>query len=212
MMSLERSLGIVLGVGLTAGLVALLALLQPTLQHAPLAVVRQVDIGAPPPPPPPPPPAARRPSPPTAAIELSEDVSSPLALLAADTVEDAFPVDAIERPEFTLESPALARDFSVHWAEFGLDQLDQLPRLLTELKVRFPRDLIERGIVRFAAELSVVIDESGAVFLKRVVRNPHPEMDSEIQRVIRRARFTTPTKDGVPVRAAFVWPLLFEHR
>lgn len=211
MMSRERPLGIAIGVAVTTSLIALLALVQPTGETAPSrTLVRQVDIGAAPPPPPPLPPAAREPSPPAAAINLSDEVSSPLALLSADSIEQTFTVERLQKPEFALESPTLARDLSVNWAEFGLDQLDQLPRLISDLTVRFPRELVDRGVVRFAVELSVMIDESGAVFLRRVVKNPHPEMDAEIQRVVRRARFTTPTKDGAPVRAAFIWPLVFE--
>lgn len=210
MMSRQRPLGIVLGTGLAACLTALIAVLQPAAERPPShTVVRRVELGAPPPPPPPK--AARRVSPPLAAIELSENIPSPVALVARDAVAEPFSVEELEQPDIALESPTLARDFSVNWAEFGLDQLDTLPRLITDLKVRFPKDLTDRGVVRVAVELSVMIDETGSVYLKRVVRNPHPEMDAEIQRVIRRARFTTPTRNGMPVRAAFVWPLLFEH-
>ena len=210
MMSRQRLLGIVLGAGLAAGLTALIAVLQPAAERPQSrTVVRRVELGAPPPPPPPK--AARRVSPRLAAIELSENIPSPVALVTRDAIAEPFSVEELEKPEMALESPALARNLSVNWAEFGLDQLDTLPRLITDLKVRFPKGLTDRGVVRVAVELSVMIDETGSVYLKRVVRNPHPEMDAEIQRVIRRARFTTPTRNGMPVRAAFVWPLLFEH-
>ena len=209
-MSRARLLGLLLGIGLVAGLTALLAVLQPGAERpsAP-TFIRQIDLGAPPPPPPPA--AARQPQPPLATIELFENLSSPVALVVREAVAEPFSIEALEKPEVALEPPALAHDLSVNWAAFGLDQLDTLPRLITDLKVRFPKHLTDRGVVRAAVELSVMIDESGAVHLKRVVRNPHPELDAEIQRMIRRARFTMPTKDGVPVRAAFVWPLLFEH-
>ena len=211
-MSPRRPLGIALGVALAACLTALLEVLQPPAEPpSPQTAIRRADLGAPPPPPPPPPAAARRPPSPAAAIELSEEIPGPAALAARDAVAEAFSIAELEQPEIALESPTLARDLSVNWAEFGLDQLDSLPRLITDFKVRFPKNLTGRGVVQVAVELSVMIDESGAVHLKRVVRNPHPEMDAEIQRMIRRARFTAPTKDGVPVRAAFVWPLLFEH-
>ena len=206
-----RLLGLLIGISLVAGLTALLAVLQPVGERqSARKFIRQIDLGAPPPPPPPPA-AARQPSPPLAAIELSENLSSPVALAVREAVAEPFSIEALEKPEVALESPTLARDLSVNWAAFGLDQLDTLPRLITDLKVRFPKNLTDRGVVRAAVELSVMIDESGAVHLKRVVSNPHPELDAEIQRMIRRARFTTPTKDGLPVRAAFVWPLLFEH-
>ena len=208
----RRQLGIALGIGLAACLTALLAVLQPVAERpATRTFFRQVDIGAPPPPPPPPPTPAHRASPPPVVIVLSEDIPSPVSLATRQSVAEPFSIEELDQPEVTLDAPALARDLSVNWAEFGLDQLDTLPRLITDLRVRFPKDLLDRGVVRVAVALSVVIDESGAVYLRRVVNNPHPELDAEIRRMIRRARFTTPTKDGVPVRASFVWPLLFEH-
>lgn len=209
-MSSQRPLGIAFGIGLTACLTALLALLQGAAEEPPpRTVVRQVDLGAQPPPPPPPT-AVRRP-PPLATLELAENIPSPVALVAREDVAETFSVEELEKPEIALESPMLARDLSVNWAAFGLDQLDTLPRLITDLQVRFPKELADRGVARVAVELSVMIDESGSVYLKRVVKNAHAEMHGEIRRVIRRARFTTPTKDGVPVRAVFVWPLVFEH-
>lgn len=210
MMSRRRPLGIVLGMGLAACLTALIAVLQPAAERPQSpTVVRRVELGAPPPPPPAK--ASRRVAAPLASIELSENIPSPVALVARDAVAEPFSVKELERPEIALESPTLAHNLSVNWTEFGLDQLDALPRLITDLKVRFPKHLTDRGVVRVAVELSVMIDETGSVYLKRVVSNPHPEMDAEIHRVIRRARFTAPTRNGLPVRAAFVWPLLFEH-
>ncbi len=99
------------------------------------------------------------------------------------------------------------QSLDVNWDAFDLNQLDGLPNLLTQLRVKFPKILSRQGITRVLVKLDVVIDEQGQVTLVNVVENPHPELMGEIQRLVRNSHFTAPQKDNQAVRARFIWPV-----
>jgi len=52
-----------------------------------------------------------------------------------------------------------------------------------------------------------MIDEQGHLTLIDIVENPYSELREVIQRLIRNTRFSAPTKDNLPVRARFIWPV-----
>lgn len=102
------------------------------------------------------------------------------------------------------------QSLEIDWNAFDLNQLDGLPNLLTPLRVTFPKSLSRKGIKRVLVKLDVIIDEQGQVTLVNIVENPHPELISEIQRLVRDSRFTAPKKDKQAVRARFIWPVEIE--
>ncbi|MDU0355664.1 hypothetical protein RS130_18845 [Paraglaciecola aquimarina] len=87
-----------------------------------------------------------------------------------------------------------------------------MPRLLTsssQFTIKYPQSLLRRGIRSAEVELDVLIEESGKVILRGFVHNPYPELAPLVEDLMHKARFTSPKKDGLPVRATFTWPMEF---
>jgi protein TonB len=172
--------------------------------------VRQIAIAAPPPLPPPPSPQKNQ-TEPTPSIDLSADGAGPAMQFAEVKLPQQTDLSDLAPPKIENMSSPFLSHLNVDWQAFGLNELDDVPRLLTNLKINYPNSLVLKGIRHIEVELDVLIDESGKVVLRRIVRNPHPEFESIIQKLMNKARFTAPKKNGVPVRAAFNWPLDFSH-
>lgn len=98
-------------------------------------------------------------------------------------------------------------NLSVDWQAFSLEQLDNLPQLLRKPTYTMPHRLKNQGVKKFDIALDVVIDTKGKVRLIKIKENPYPIFNKEIQHVVKSARFTTPQKNGRPVKARFIWPL-----
>ena len=158
---------------------------------------------SPPSPPPPPPPAMRQPvveSPVTLQIQGSGPSLQMLEIMQ--------PLIEITRPRvFVDTSKTQWQPLEVNWDAFALNDLDALPTLLTPLRAVFPKSLTRRGIHSALVKLDVLIDERGQVTLVDVVENPYPELNSEIQKIVRNSRFTAPRKNNTTVRARFIWPI-----
>ena len=173
-----------------------------------IETVHRIDMAvAMPPPPPPPTHRNQRPVQETLRLELGSSRSSSLALPPA-RVQQVMTVDELEAPTPEMKLPTVDMNLSAAIKEFGLAQLDGRPRLLTDLSIRFPDSLKQRGISTVKVQAQVVIDQTGAVTLRRLIDNPHAEIEPQLRAVMQRARFTPPEKDGQRVRAAFVWPLV----
>lgn len=116
-----------------------------------------------------------------------------------------------ELPEIKVQNSqnSLVDILNFDWQAFGLSDLDETPRLLTDLKVRFPESLKRKGVRSAEVELAVLIDEHGGVLVKNIIRNQYPELNTAIKKLISQARFSIPKKDGVAVQASFNWPLEF---
>ncbi|MEM6999181.1 MAG: hypothetical protein AAF529_00245 [Pseudomonadota bacterium] len=171
--------------------------------------VRKVAVGLPPPPPPPPAqtdPITQTNSP---QLDLLSDLEQGTPLLQAKVAPPEMQPTRMPQPELRADMPNLDSAMTFDWQGFGLNELDRTPRLLTDLKIRFPQSLKSKGVRRAAVELNVLIDETGKVFLKEILKNPYPQLTTRIEAVMRRARFTPPQKDGAKVRAVFIWPIEF---
>ncbi|HUF60893.1 MAG TPA: energy transducer TonB [Verrucomicrobiales bacterium] len=90
-------------------------------------------------------------------------------------------------------------------------ELDGKPTLRNHPSPPFPRELSRRGITQGRAVLDIEIDPSGRVTVRGVISISHPELRAMALETARRARFTTPKKDGKPVRARFRWPLILKQ-
>ncbi|MBT1443777.1 energy transducer TonB [Shewanella sp. JM162201] len=179
---------------------------QSALTTAPKLMVREVTTVSLPPPPPPASMQAQMPETPIAvavegagaAMELSLEVPTPAPL-------------NIRAPEPVLKiTDNFEADLSVDWQAFGLDELDGLPSLLTQVKTAFPAALARKGVERAVVRLDVFIDESGKPTLVAIADNPHPELDDAINKLLRGSRFSPPTRGGVAVKARFIWPVEFK--
>lgn len=175
-----------------------------TTQTAAPLVIRQLStVSVPAPPPPPPAPSM-------------QDVSTAEVVLQVEGQGAAMPVIEFEIRPLDLFKPREVnidpsntqwQSLDVDWNALDLDSLDSMPTLLTPLKVMFPKSLRHRGINKALVKLDVMIDENGQVTLIEVASNPYPELNSEIQKLVRNSRFSPPQKDNEPARARFIWPI-----
>ncbi|MEM7363681.1 MAG: TonB family protein [Pseudomonadota bacterium] len=205
---LTRAKATVLALGLIALVVSTLfmgnAVVEPDI-----VTVRKITVGLPPPPPPPPTQIEQVTEIAPVQMNLLAELDTGTPLIRPTVASPELRPPEIPPPKLDANRPDLDTVLSFDWSGFGLSELDFSPRLLTDMKVRFPTSLRSRGVRRVAVELSVLIDESGRVFLKEILSNPHPQLNNAIESITRRARFTPPQKEGVKVRAAFIWPIEF---
>lgn len=171
--------------------------------------IREVTLAAPPPDPPPQ--VQRSHVKPIPSPNLQLDVASQGAQMQLSPTPLDWDLTKLKLPEVKVDnqhaSMLSSLDFS--WQAFGLSDLDERPRLLTKLTTQFPESLKRRGIKKVDVQLSVMIDERGAVLLKHINHNPYAELTKSIKKLVRQARFSIPKKDGVAVRTAFNWPVEF---
>ncbi len=163
--------------------------------------VREVALMVPPPPAPPPPMQQK-------VVETAINVQVKGAGPALPKIDVKQRINPIRPKLPTINTePSQWQSLAIDWNTLDLNQLDDLPKLLTPLRVTFPKSLSRRGIKQVVVKLDVVIDEQGQVSLVSIVENAHPELVSEIQKLVRNSRFSTPQKEGQPVRARFIWPV-----
>jgi len=173
----------------------------------PEVLVREVHVASLPPPPPPPPPQQT--------VQVEQTLS--LSLEGDGAAMDVSLVE-VERPQLMLTPPPMTVqmnvDFSdalnIDWQAFGLDDLDSVPSLLTRAKTKYPRALVKQGILQVTVKLDVFINEQGKPTLIAIRSKYQKELSNAINELVKRARFTPPTKDGQPVAARFVWPVEFK--
>ena len=198
------TLGAMALMGLGLSVLILGQRLLPEMNHT--LMVREVTTVALPPPPPP------QSVPPTpvatplavsvqgqgAALELSLELPEPQPMsLTAPEVQIALSQD-------------WQADLAVDWEAFGLEELDGLPQLLTQVKTAFPAALARKGVNKAVVRLDVFIDESGKPTLVAVADNPHPELQDAINKLVKGSRFSAPTRGGAAVKARFIWPVEFK--
>ena len=173
-------------------------------QSSPTLLVREVSTLSLPPPPPPPTPRQQQ----TADnATLSLQVEGQGAVM--QKIEIELPPLDLFKPQEMLIDPMNTQwqSLEVNWNAFDLDALDNLPTLLTPLRVTFPKSLSRQGIDKALIKLDVMIDEAGQVTLIDIASNPYPELVPEIQKLVRNSRFSPPLKDHEPARARFIWPI-----
>jgi len=173
----------------------------------PEVLVREVHVASLPPPPPPPPPQQT--------VETEQTLS--LSFEGDGAAMDVSLVK-IDKPQLQLKQPPMTTqmqvdfntDLAIDWDAFGLDDLDSIPSLLTRVKTKYPRALVQQGIMQVTVKLDVFIDETGKPTLINI-RSPHQQaLSTAINKLIKIARFTSPMKDGQSVAARFIWPVEFK--
>jgi hypothetical protein len=173
-------------------------------------VVRQIAIAANKPPPPPPIQQSQVDTSPS--INLSANGSGPVMQFTQLQLATKMDFSELPPPEITNMTSHFLDNLNVDWQAFGLDDLDGQPELLTDISIDYPRSLVRQGYTSFRIKLDVLITENGKVLLRKIIENPHPEIESLIHKLMKNVRFTSPKKGGLSVRAAFIWPLEFNHK
>lgn len=193
-------------------LVALVLIYQNALKsHTPTLTIRKTELAVALPPPPPPQTVQRQQTSQEPVVDLTVSGQGAILSFSKQKARGDLSVDALEKPALNVATHDWNTSLQIDWNAFGLGDLDETPRLLSNIKVKFPRTLIQRGINSAKVELDVLIDETGKVLLKQVNRNPYPELDEAIKQLVGNARFTAPKKNAVVVRARFNWPVEFTN-
>jgi outer membrane biosynthesis protein TonB len=98
------------------------------------------------------------------------------------------------------------------WGTVALPELDKIPMVISAPPMEYPKEAFYRNILEFRVELHIVIDEVGRTYPIRILRNPFPSINKEILEFASEVVFTPPTKQGVPVKAEYLWPVVFQKR
>jgi hypothetical protein len=172
-------------------------------------VVREVALVALPPPPP----LAVSQASPSKSLPSLVVQGAGVAIQAVDIkVNSSLDLISPTAPTVTMNMPKL-QSMSVNVAAFNLDDLDEIPALLTRVKTTIPkklsRELTSQGIEKFIIKLDIFINEAGRVNLLNIVKNPYVEMNPKIKEIVKNTRFSPPKKAGVAVRTRFIWPIEF---
>lgn len=199
-------LAVSLALGLSAGLGIALALpfvnLDGPEQRTSLREVDVAQLAAPPPPPQ----AIEAPT--EELIIAVTGVGAEIMSLQAPPLQVAefdAPSDVIGTvSEVNIQMP------DIELSAFSLSELDTVPRLLTEPRIQAPAELQRRLSGQHRVRLEVQIDEQGHAELLEIVESPHPDLAHSLARMVQRARFTAPMRDGKAVAARFIWPLDIE--
>ena len=167
-----------------------------------------VEVAAPPPPPPmdiePPPPPPEEPPPPDVTpppqqLSLSQmDVA--LNLGVGDAMAGAFSFDG-----FGVKAEDTAGDLQI----FDVKDLDSVPRRIRTPMLVHPQ-VLRRARIAGHVTLMVIISETGAVQVERVVNSSHREFESNAVSFAEGCQFEPPKKSGRAVRARYTWPIRFD--
>lgn len=193
---------------------AILLMKAAPLKEPETLTVRSLDVAIPPPPAPPPPVEMQQhtTSAPTPSIDLfgvGEGPSLNYATTPKLTLDD---LQRIEKPEFDKNTFDLSSNLGVDFPLVEVKELDNVPRLISNNRISFPRHLRERGIDRVATQVEIIIDQQGKAYVKKIVDPVYPEMMDVIRKAINDSRFTVPTKNGRPVQAIYLYTLVFINK
>jgi hypothetical protein len=163
--------------------------------------IREITIALPPPPTPAPPVQQEM-----VETTLTIEIQGTGASLPKIDVKQ--PIDPIKPDVPTLNNQNIKwQEIEVDWDAFDLNQLDELPKLLTPLQVTLPKSLRRKGIDKVLIKLDILIDTNGQVTLINIIENPYSELASSIQKLVNNSRFSAPSKDNEAVKARFIWPV-----
>lgn len=173
-------------------------------------MVRPLDTVVVAPPPPPPPSVSKPVTEQPLSLDLRFKGDGPSLTLSKVNIKLAKP--QLNKPMMSDFNPEFSSQATtIDLSGFALNELDQQPRLMTPLNIEFTPRMQGAGIKRVKVKLHVVIDEKGQVHLKNIIENPYPELSSAIKKLTKRARFSAPERQGKPVRAEFIWPLVLKE-
>ncbi len=212
----------------TALLVVFLVGTRLLMGDPPMATIRTMEtleIAAPAPPPPPPDPLDEPPPPPPkvlpkldlqldriapplkATLDRNVDLTMQTAMFELEVDPPPAPTPAPPKRPVTKPSPS-PKPQPVMKSTYSAGELDSMPRLLNRPSASYPSDMLRQGVQEGRVILEVEISTSGRVSVRRVIQSSHSTFVSMASDIARRARFSTPTKNGTPVTAIYQWPLV----
>ena len=105
-----------------------------------------------------------------------------------------------------LFDSALGQSFDIE--VFDLNMLDSIPKRLDKTKIHYPRQMFKHN-VEGEVKLLVVIDESGALSVEKVLSSTNDFFKDCALAAAEKFVYETPTRAGKPVKARFVLPIPF---
>ena len=204
-----------LAVLLALSFVSLLLLLQQQVSEPENElVVRKVDVVLPPPPAPPPPIKLQQQdsSPQAPAINVTGLGGGPTLSFASTPSLGLDNLQHIEQPEFDINSLSIRQSMAVDFPIIEMHNLDKRPRLVSSQYVQLPPSLIKKGVKNIHTKVQIIIDDKGKVYIKKIIDPVYPEMVEVIRMWVKNARFTVPTKNGLPVQAVYDYNLIFVYQ
>ena len=126
-------------------------------------------------------------------------------LLAPKTVMKNFFILLLLSGLLLVEAPA---DYQRH---FSIRELDSVPKRIDGKPPVYPPHL-KAGHVEGNLKLVVVINESGDVEVIDVIEASHLSFIVPAIRSAESGKFTPPMKDGIPVKAKYIFPFNFRLR
>lgn len=173
-------------------------------------MVRPLEVVATLPPPKPPASVSRAMAKPTLQLDLSLQGEGPSLTLSPIKLKLQKP--ALSTPNIEHRVPEFdSKQLSLALKGFAINELDGQPRLLTPVRIEFTPEMKRDGVREILVKLHVVIDISGKVHLKAIKDNPYPKLNYGLKQLIARARFSAPKRQGKPVQAEFIWPLMLKN-
>lgn len=156
--------------------------------------------------PPPPPPPKHQQTTANHPLQVTHSAGGPLLL---ETPEVSLPVVEFTPPQAASISTAAPpiEVPEVSWQGFSLAELDAVPQLLTPVSLNVSQEIKRRLPTTIQVKLHVSINEQGKVHLLNIVASPDEALAYPLQRLVERAQFSAPEKDGQAVKANFIWPL-----
>lgn len=118
----------------------------------------------------------------------------------------------VEKPQLNKEPLDIGNNLTLNFPLHPVEELDSIPRLISNNHISFPRRLRESGIDKVATKVEIIIDAQGKAYVKKIVDPVYPEMVEVIRKAINDSRFTVPTKNGRPVQAVYLYSLTFINR
>ena len=232
--SLMSIKSIILGIAVTAILLAVLVatrlMVSTPVEHD--FEIREIETVTLPEPPAPPaeqlPAEDTPPPPPPAIVDLRSvpDVTQPVMPVSQQridprlTIETFFTDEAPSplpvvaepvRPKVTQPvvksspQPAVPKSLPTQKSEYSLGELDQQPRLLRTPSVLFPRSIKDANTGRVVVRVAIL--PSGRSEFISVISSTHDELIPLAERIANGSRFTPPTRQGKAVKAVMTWPI-----
>lgn len=175
-------------------------------------IVRKIDVGLPPPPPPPPPEPRHVPEAmdPTVSINLAGDHGGPAVAFSARPKLANVTIDKMpdKLDDYAMDINA---DLTRGVRSFKVEQLDEIPTIVSSRRSRIPRELRRQGIRSVEAQVDIIIDTRGAAHIRRIVDAGYPEMVPVITEHVDAIEFTIPKKDGQPVNGEYLFTIRFKE-
>ena len=154
-------------------------------------------------------------------------VSLPNANFAMQARERAVPSIDVASPDFSsvkVGLPDLKSGTNFEITSFGVDVgelgnsdivvfelsgLDKIPRRLNNVHVKYPADMLRRGI-EGEVRLNVIIDELGNLEVESVASSTNTRFEESAIKSASKFKYEIPMRAGKPVRAKFVLPIPFK--